>query len=171
MVTVNSESLAMLSIESFSTVSPVLLTIAIILSTVGQQWHRLLCGLCIIIPTLAHYHWFNESTGAVYYGSAMAFSSMGLALLQFVKPNKLRSQLVVHLQLASLAFVVINFIGYFMWYAYMSPMMYNWSCLVLAVIEAARLLIHTNGDKEDGIDGRYYNRNSNDTKRGLGSRG
>lgn len=157
-------SLAMLSV-----VSPILLLMAIMLAATGQQWHRLLCALCLIIPSIAHYHWFNDTTGAVYYGSAMAFSSMCIALLQFIKPNKKPSQLVVHLQIISLAFVITNFIGYFIWYAYMSPMVYNWLCLLLAVIEAARLLIHTDGDKEDGIDGRYYNRHDNNNKRGLGS--
>jgi len=154
-----------------SIVSPILLLIAVMLSVAGQQWHRLLCTICVIVPTIAHYYWFDSTTGAVYYGSAMAFSSMSIALLQFVKPNEKRSQLVVHLQSISLAFVIVNFIGYFIWYAYMHPMMYNWMCLLLAVIEAARLLIHTDGDKEDGIDGRYYNRHDNDNQRGLGSRG
>ena len=165
-VTESNGNLVMLSI-----VSPILLLIAVMLAVTGQQWHRLLCTICVIVPTITHYYWFDSTTGAVYYGSAMAFSSMSIALLQFVKPNEKHSELVVHLQIISLAFVIVNFIGYFIWYAYMSPIVYNWLCLLLAVIEAARLLIHTNGDKEDGIDGRYYNRHDNDNKRGLGSRG
>lgn len=154
-----------------SIVSPILLLIVVVLSLAGHAWHRLLCAVMVIIPTAIHYYFFNESTGAVYYGSAMAFNAMAIALLQFVKPNGKPSQLVVHLQLISYAFLVANIAGYFMWYAYISPAWYNNTCLLLAVIESARLLIHTDGDKSDGIDGRYYNFNHNDDERGLGNRG
>jgi len=160
----NNGSRIMLSI-----VSPVLLVFVVMLSLAGQAWHRLLCAIMVIIPTIIHYYFFDSETGAVYYGSAMGFSALTIALLQFIKPNGKPSELVVHLQIISYALLMANIAGYFMWYAYISPAWYNGICLFLAVIEAARLLIHTDGDKKDGIDGRYYNFNNNANKRGLGS--
>lgn len=154
-----------------SIVSPILLVMALVFSLFSKQWHRFFCVVMIVMPTAIHYYFFNESTGAVYYGSAMAFSAMAIALLQLIKPNEKPSQLVVHLQVISFLFLIVNFIGYFIWYAYMPPTWYNSLCLVLAVIEAARLIIHTDGDKQDGIDGRYYNWNFNATKRRMGSGG
>lgn len=154
-----------------SLISPIILSCVLVLSLSGHQWHRLLCAVMVIIPTVLHYFFFNDETGATYYGSAMAFSAMAIALLQFVKPNGKPSQLVVHLQIISYLFLVANIAGYFMWYAYMKPDPYNYLCLILSIAEAARLILHTNGDKKDGIDGRYYNFNRSTDKRSLGSGG
>lgn len=164
-VTESSESLPM-----FSIVSPIVLIFIVLASFTRHQWHRLLCAIMIAIPSILHYSLFNDSTGATYYGSGMAFSAMAIALLQFVKPNKKPSQLVVHLQIISYLFLIVNIAGYFMWYAYMKPNWYDGLCLLLSILEAARLILHTRGDKNDGIDGRYYNFSGDNAERSVGSR-
>ena len=141
----------------FSIISPILLVCAIIVTLSNKQWHRLACAFAIVIPTYAHYKFFDLSTGWEYYGSALLASIVTIAFLQLVKPNEKPSQLVVHLQIISIALSVVNLVGYIMWYEYYSPIWYNSFVLFLVVVEVLRLFLHTDGDKQDGTDGVYYN--------------
>ena len=141
-----------------SVISPILLFLAITLTLINKQWHRLACAIAIVIPTYAHFQYFDLSTGWEYYGSAIGFSILAIALLQMVKPNDRCSELVAHLQIVSLVLASVNLLGYVMWYEFYSPVWYNALVLVLVIAEALRLVVHTDGDKIDGTDGIYYNR-------------
>ena len=159
------------SANNFIFMAPTALLVAAILAfSVNTQWHRLKCALCVFIPTLIHTIWLNDAGGEAYYLSAMAFNGMTIAALDLIK-RKTATSLLTHLQIISFVFMLANFAGYAMWYAYMAPDMYNWATLSLSVCEVVRLLIHTNGDKKDGIDSRSNHRQSDANERGLGSRG
>jgi hypothetical protein len=154
-----------------SLISPILLLGAIASAAFNKQWHRVACAFAIIIPTCVHYHYFDITKGWEYYGSAIAFSILAIALLQAIKPNDKPSELVVHLQIISLVLAATNLFGYIMWYEYYSPIWYNSLVLVLVVIESLRLFLHTDGDKQDGTDGVYYNCIARHSRNHLGGRG
>jgi len=154
-----------------SVISPVLLLGVILFTFFKQQWHRLACAIAVSIPTYVHYRYFDLATGWEYYGSAIGFSILVIALLQIVKPNEKPSQLVVHLQIISLMLAIINLTGYIMWYEFHSPVWYNNLVLVFAIVEVLRLILHTNGDKQDGTNGVYYSWIARHNWGRLGGRG
>lgn len=167
MVTANNERSLNLML---SLISPLLLLVAIASSTINKSWHRVKCALAVLLPTVAHYVYFDHLQTVEYYISAMAFNAMTISILEIIKRGT-ATRLIVHLQLFSLAFMTVNFAGAMIWYSYLSPSWYNALCLVLAIAEAARIFLHTDGDKRDGIDSRDNNRRNNDNKRFLGGRG
>jgi len=156
---------------SFSIISPVLLFVATLVTALKGQWHRVACAFSIILPTYVHYKYFDNADGWVYYGTAFSASAITLALLQLVKPNKQHSQLVVHLQVISICLMIINLLGYVMWYTYLPPQWYNAFVLAFALAEVVRLFLHTDGDRKDGTDGVYYSWISRHNDSNLGSRG
>lgn len=155
----------------FSIISPILLACAILATALNKQWHRLACAFAIIIPTYAHYSFFDLASGWEYYGSALLASIVTVALLQMVKPNDKPSQLVVHLQIISIVLSAVNLGGYIMWYEYYSPLWYNSLVLILVVVEVLRLFLHTDGDKQDGTNGVYYSWIARHNRGHLGGRG
>lgn len=153
-----------------SIISPILLLAAIAASTINKCWHRVKCALAVLVPTALHYAFFNHFDTAGYYLSAMACNAISIGLLDIIKRGT-ATRLIVHLQVISFAFMLLNFAGAMIWYSYLSPSWYNALCLVLAVAEALRIFVHTDGDRRDGIDSRYDNWESNANKRSMGGRG
>ncbi len=155
-----------------------LLSAIIIASIMAKRIHRLLCAMAIIIPVIIHEvflvglggEYFSMSQAQLYYIGSMGLSMLTIGFLQTIKPNNKRSEIVVHLQIVSLLFMLANFAGFWLWYSYLSVEVYNAFCVILAVVEVLRLIIHTDGDKKDGIDNHFYSWLGDDDKRGMGHR-
>lgn len=156
-----------------SLVSPILLVLVVAVNSFDKSWHRVKCGLSVLVPTVIHlsiFHKYPEYINSVeYYLSAMAFNAMAIGLLEFIKRGT-ATRLIVHLQLLSFAFMLSNLAGAMIWYAYLTLDWYNSLCVVLSIAEVVRIFIHTNGDKKDGIDSRGTGWSSDANKRGLGDR-
>jgi peptidoglycan/LPS O-acetylase OafA/YrhL len=156
-----------------------LLVSIIIASVMAKRLHRLLCATALIFPVILHEvflssmagEYFTMTQAQIYYIGSMGLSMLSIGLLQLIKPNGKRSELVVHLQIICLLFMLANFAGFWLWYSYLPVGVYNGFCAVLVVVEALRLIVQTGGDKKDGIDGHFYSWLSNDNKRGMGNRG
>lgn len=159
-----------------------LLSSIIIASILAKNSHRLLASIAILIPFLLHEvflagiggEYFTLDQAQLYYIGSMALSMLTIGLLGLIK-NILKTpkhaQLVVHLQIIALLFMVVNFSGFWIWYAYLPVGTYNTICVILALAEVVRLIIQTDGDKKDGIDNHFYGWNGDDNKRGMGGSG
>lgn len=158
------------SANSLFQILPMMLVFTGILAfLLNGQKHRLKCALAVFTPTVIHFVFLDDLGGESYYLSAMAFNAISISLLEFVRRGT-ATHLITDLQIISMVFMACNFVGYIVWYFYYPPTLYNIAIYAIALIEAVRLLIHTKGDRVDGIDGRVNHRRSNDSERGLGSR-
>jgi len=100
------------------------------------------CALCFIQRTqarkfaagvfaliyLAHYIAFNKYGGFMYYGTDAIFNLVIIFLLYKSQPA---TSLGLDLQFVCFASIVINAIGYVLWFSYMDPVLYNWAFVML----------------------------------------
>jgi len=82
----------------------------------------------IAITELFHYLLFNDTEGLLYYGSAALFDLLAIMMIAHLAiPTNLAKQ-VLFICSAS---IVMNYMGFVLWIAYMSPALYNWGFVVL----------------------------------------
>jgi len=102
----------------------------------------LLCGLCFVQPTLnrsvvagifvffimSHEVLSYSFDGLMYYGSSALFD---LLIILIITRISTASRLCFQLQLICLASIFINALGWYMWFDYRSPALYNWCFVAL----------------------------------------
>jgi len=160
--------------------SLILLSLVAVVNFICGWSHRLLCATALIIPFLLHWlflsnlggEYFTMEQAYIYYVGSMGLSMLTIGLLGLIKgieKTSTHSQMVIHLQFISLLFLIANFSGFFLWYSYLPVDVYQSLCVILSLLEVARLLIKTDGDKKDGIDSRGNNWLVNASQRRMGS--
>lgn len=128
--------------------SIVLLILALLFNLLmkGREGRPLVC-LVVLIPVIAHVSFFSDvsSDNAFnYYGTAAAAGLVVFATLEFLPGTPL----IAFMQLISITSIVVNIIGFAMWFFWLEPFWYNVMAKALMIIEFSRLMIRTRADGE-----------------------
>lgn len=108
-----------------------------------QNAQRLYASAVFCFIGYAHEYFMYDFDGIFYYGSASVFAVVAAMMLGLIShPCKM----IVRLQFILLGFEIVNFIGWLMWYAYLSSLMYNALCAVLFALALITLILR---DKQD----------------------
>lgn len=95
--------------------------------------------------TLCHDAFFGEADGLTYYVTAGIADYVTILLINSA----------TFIQLVALSSLILNFIGFLLWFSYLEPTIYN-ECFILLYIVTIVLTIK-NKDNRDGVG--YYNIN------------
>ena len=77
-----------------------------------------------------HDHLFADSTGLLYYGSAALSASMVIIFTSFFKHTP---RMVITLHKVCFVAILVNVLGFILWYAYLSPAVYNLAFLAIYI--------------------------------------
>lgn len=122
--------------------------------------------LAIIFMTSVHYYLFDSSVSFMYYGTAALACLITITVLEMMP----KSPLVVDIQVINFAGILVNFIGYGMYEAYLSPYLYDSLMYCLFAVEVFRLFIRTKHDREYehiARDCHLHNNGSSSSQGGL----
>ena len=92
--------------------------------------------------TILHYLLFADVSGLLYYSSAALFD---LAIIVCTSCLTRIPKVIVNLHKICFLFVLLNFIGWLMWYFYYSPVLYNTACSFLYLAAFFVLLTGSHG--------------------------
>tara|TARA_R110000765_G_scaffold154371_2_gene257395 strand:- start:165 stop:665 length:501 start_codon:yes stop_codon:yes gene_type:complete len=104
---------------------------------------RLYAAFLFSAVLYAHELIMYDADGILYYGSAASLDLLAVILMGMVSPLP---RMVLRLQMISFLFIIVNFIGWIMWYLYQPPLVYNILCAILFSLAFITLLLR---DKKD----------------------
>lgn len=81
-------------------------------------------------------HYFTDFSGYGYYFSAALFDLIAVCLLNFVTYNKT----IYYLQLIALTSIILNFLGWVIWFFYFPPLAYDLAHTILYIIAVLVIL-------------------------------
>jgi len=102
------------------------ITSALIALTLASLLARNACGLLFVAASFLHSTFLAHLDGFLYYGSAAFFAYLTLLL----------SSRSIVVQVICLISIVLNMFGYMVWYLYMPPTIYNYTCCILYIVAA-----------------------------------
>lgn len=143
--------------------SVILVAIALIVSTVRDGSNRSLICILILLPSIAHYSFFNDSVNFEYYGTAAVVSVFIITALNYLPTTPLSADL----QAINFMYIIAHFIGWVMYNAYLEPFWYNTLVLTIFVIEFLRLIVITKKDIRHGAFSRFDSIHFNDTRHSV----
>lgn len=133
-----------------SLLSQVLMVALIVIALFQHDTRRFYAAFVFAGLTVLHDPLFGDLDGLAYYGSAALTDLLILTLLAGVYPVP---KMVISLQFMSIVSVILNGIGYVMWFNWMVPTVYNSLFIVFYVCS---ILVMLGKDGENvGIHGVY----------------
>ena len=133
-----------LSYDEFLYSSITWLINALVVGILFQQNSQRLYAACVF-SVVIYFHdlLLSDSDGLIYYGSAALFDLLIVIMLGMILNIP---KIVLRLQIISFLFIVVNFIGWLMWYSYQPPLVYDTLCAILFSLAFITLLLR---DKKD----------------------
>lgn len=126
-------------------ISITLLIIAIVFNaTLNEREGRSWVGLSIIIPTGLHLLLSPDLGPMQYFGSVALACLVTFALLEFLPDTPLTTSI----QAIQIVGILINLLGYVMWFAVQEVWLYNAIIIFLVAVEWLRLMVRTTDDGE-----------------------
>ena len=117
---------------------------ALIVGILFQQNAQRFYAACVFSGiTYAHELLMSNADGLMYYASAALFDLLIVIVLGMIAPLP---KMVLRLQIISFGFVLVNFLGWIMWYAYQPAVLYDCLCAILFSLSFITLLLR---DKKD----------------------
>jgi hypothetical protein len=121
---------------------------------------RLYVAGCFVGLAWAHELFLSELDGIAYYGSAALFDLGVIMATTFIRPIP---QIVPRVHVVCIASIIMNSIGWVMWYCYLSPAFYDAAFVAIYLAAVVAILWGDNADVGYGPTDRLrpsVNRNS-----------
>ena len=139
----------------FSEIQYVTVCIFCALSLFQGSNYRLLPAVVLASTDVMHYWLFDSADGLLYYGSD---AILDLLAIMLIAKLAIPTALAMQVMFICAASIVINYIGFAIWLAYMPPTVYNWGFVVLNLCTIICLI------KREPGHGRQATDNSSDSK-------
>ena len=120
-----------------------LLSVALLVNVFYRSGYRVLVCFIVIFATMAHTVMFNASVDYSYFGTA-AIANLVVILVASTFSN---SPLSTDIQIINLAGIAVNMFGYYLYWSYSEPYLYDNIMVFLITIEFIRLMLRTNRDR------------------------
>ena len=120
-----------------------LLTIALLVNVFYRSGYRVLLCFIAIFVAMGHGVIFGASIDYAYFGTA----AIANLIIIFAASTFSNSPLSTDIQIINLAGIAVNMLGYYLYWSYSEPYLYDNIMVFLITIEFIRLMLRTNRDR------------------------
>lgn len=111
------------------------------------ELNRFYIALVYFLSVFVHDLFFSSTTGIVYYGSAAMFDLLAIIIISNIQPISKTTIAITNICFLS---IVLNLIGWLIWFLYWPPLPYNAAFIILyasAFIALIRQDLGPDGDR------------------------
>ena len=120
-----------------------LLSVALLVNAFHRSGYRVLLCFIVIFMAVGHYVLFSLADGYVYFGTASIASLIAI----FAASTFSSSPLSIDIQILNLVAIGAHMFGYYLYWSYSDPYLYDNIMVFLITIEFIRLMLRTNRDR------------------------
>ena len=120
-----------------------LLSVALLVNAFYRSGYRVLLCFIVIFMAIGHYVLFSFDAGYVYFGTA-AIASLVAILASSTFSS---SPLSIDIQILNLVAIGAHMFGYYLYWSYSEPYLYDNIMVFLITVEFIRLMLRTNRDR------------------------